>query len=119
MVWSPCGNLASPSRPAGYRAARRTLELGEARGYEPGTSQARAFFALFSCWAEPIENSVHAGQRAREALIAGGDLANAGYTYYASVPGLLDCAPSLDRYLTEADAAVAASSVSCWPSWTR
>ena len=37
----------------------------------------------------------------------GGDLANAGYTYYASVPGLLDCAPSLDRYLTEADAAVA------------
>jgi signal transduction histidine kinase len=92
---------------AGYRAARRTLELGEARGYEPGTSQARAFFALFSCWAEPIENSVHEGQRAREALIAGGDLANAGYTYYASVPGILDCAPSLDRYLTEADAAVA------------
>jgi signal transduction histidine kinase len=92
---------------AGYRAARRTLELGEARGYEPGTSQARAFFALFSCWTEPIENSVHAAQRAREALIAGGDLANAGYTYYASVPGLLDCAPSLDRYLTEADAALA------------
>jgi GAF domain-containing protein len=92
---------------AGYRAARRTLELGEARGYEPGTSQARAFFALFSCWAEPIENMVHAGQRAREALIAGGDLANAVYTYYASVPGLLDCAPSLDRYLAEADAAVA------------
>ena len=92
---------------AGYRAARRTLELGEARGYEPGTSQARAFFALFSCWAEPIESSVHAAQRAREALIAGGDLANAGYTYYASVPGMLDCAPSLDRYLTEAEAAVA------------
>ena len=82
---------------AGYRAARRTLELGEARGYEPGTSQARAFFALFSCWAEPIENSVHAAQRAREGLVAGGDLANAGYTYYASVPGMLDCAPSLDR----------------------
>ena len=92
---------------AGYRAARRILALGEARGYEPGTSQARAFFALFSCWAEPIENSVHAAQRAREGLIAGGDLANAGYTYYASVPGMLDCAPSLDRYLTEAEAAVA------------
>ena len=26
---------------AGYRAARRILALGEARGYEPGTSQAR------------------------------------------------------------------------------
>jgi predicted ATPase/signal transduction histidine kinase len=92
---------------AGYRAARRILALGEARGYEPGTSNARAFFALFSCWAEPIENSVHAAQRAREGLIAGGDLANAGYTYYASVPGMLDCAPSLDRHLTEAEAAVA------------
>ena len=92
---------------AAYRAARRILALGEARGYEPGTSNARAFFALFSCWAEPIENSVYAAQRAREGLIAGGDLANAGYTYYASVPGLLACSPSLDRYLAEADAAVA------------
>ena len=92
---------------AGYRAARRILALGEARGYEPGTSQARMLCAVLSCWAEPIENSVHAGQRAREGLIAGGDLANAGYTYYASVPGMLDCAPSLDRYLTEAEAAVA------------
>ena len=92
---------------AAYRAARRILALGEAGGYEPGTSNARAFFALFSCWAEPIENSVYAAQQAREGLIAGGDLANAGYTYYASVPGLLACSPALDRYLTEAEAAVA------------
>jgi signal transduction histidine kinase len=92
---------------AGYRTARRILALGEARGYEPGTSNARAFFALFSCWAEPIENSVHEAQRAREGLIAGGDLANAGYTYYASVPGMLDSAPALDRHLAEAEAAVA------------
>ena len=92
---------------AGYRAARRILALGEARGYEPGTSQARRIFAVLSCWAEPIENSVHAAQRAGEGLIAGGDLAMAGYVYYASVPGMLDCAPALDRYLTEAEAAVA------------
>jgi len=92
---------------AGYRVARRILALSEARGYEPGTSNARAFFALFSCWAEPLENGVHAGQQARKGLIAGGDPANAGYTYYASVPGLLDCAPALDRYLAEAEAASA------------
>jgi signal transduction histidine kinase len=92
---------------AGYRAARRILALGEARGYEPGTSQARGLFAILSCWAEPIENSVHASQRAREGLIAEGDLASAGYVYYASVPGMLDCAPSLDRYLAEAKAAAA------------
>jgi predicted ATPase/signal transduction histidine kinase len=91
---------------AGYRAARRILALGEARGYEPGTSQARMLFAVLSGWVEPIENSVRQGQRAREELIAGGDLANAGYTYYASLPGMLDCAP-LDRYLTEAKSAVA------------
>ena len=92
---------------AAYRAVRRILAVGEARGYEPGTSQARMLFAVLSCWAEPIENSVQAGQRAREGLIAGGDLANAGYAYYASVSGLLDCAPSLDRCVAEAEAAVA------------
>ena len=91
---------------AGYRAARRILALGEARGYEPGTSQARYLFAVVSGWAEPIENSVQAAQRAREGLIAGGELADAGYSYYASVPGTQDCAP-LDRYLAEAEAAVA------------
>jgi signal transduction histidine kinase len=101
------GALLRGDYAAGYRAARRILALGEARGYEPGTSQARMIFAISSCWAEPTENMVHAGQRAREGLIAGGDLAFAGYTYFASVPGMLDCAPSLDRYLTEAEAGLA------------
>jgi signal transduction histidine kinase len=91
---------------AGYRAARRALALGEARGYEPGTSQARMLFAALSCWAEPIENIVKQGQWAREGLIAAGDLANAGYTYPATMSGLLESA-SLDRYRTEAEAAVA------------
>ena len=93
---------------AGYRAARRILALAEARGYEPGTSQARMQFAALSFWAEPIENSVHQGQRAREGLIAGGDLTNASYSNYVSVSGLLDCAP-LERYLTEVEAALAFS----------
>ena len=64
---------------------RRILALGEARGYEPETSQARFLFAVLSWWFEPIDNVVHAAQRAREGLIAGGDLANAGYTYYPTV----------------------------------
>ena len=51
---------------AGYRALRRILALGEARGYEPDTSQARFVFALLSCWFEPIESSVQAAQRARK-----------------------------------------------------
>jgi signal transduction histidine kinase len=93
---------------AGYRAARRILALAEARGYKPATSQARMQFAALSFWAEPIENSVHQSQRAREGLIAGGDLTNASYSNYVSVSSLLDCAP-LERYLTEVEAALAFS----------
>ncbi|WP_445184073.1 AAA family ATPase [Pseudonocardia sp. Cha107L01] len=89
---------------AGYRGRRRILALGEARGYEPGTSHARFGFALLSCWVEPIENGVHDARQAREGLIAGGDLANAGYTYYPAVTGLLDAAPSLDACVAEVEA---------------
>jgi predicted ATPase/signal transduction histidine kinase len=92
---------------AGYRAARRILTLGEARGYEPATSRSRMLFAVLSCWAEPIENSVRQSQRAREGLIAGGDLANAGYAYHVAAYHLLDCAPSLDAWVAEAEAALA------------
>jgi predicted ATPase/signal transduction histidine kinase len=91
---------------AGYQAVRQILALGEARGYEPGTSQARLLFAVFSCWAEPIESSVQAFQRAREGLIAGGDLVNAAYAYLSAVYDLLDCA-SLDALAAEAEAALA------------
>ena len=62
---------------------------------------------MLACWFEPIENVVDAGQRAREGLIAGGDLANAGYTYYPTVCYLLDCAPSLDVCVAEVEAGLA------------
>ncbi|WP_170309101.1 AAA family ATPase [Pseudonocardia hierapolitana] len=91
---------------AGYRGLRRVLALGESRGYEPFTSQARSLFAMLACWFEPIEDNVDAAQRAREGLIFGGDLANAGYTYHRTVTGLLDCAPSLDTYAAEVEAGV-------------
>ncbi|MFF4601125.1 AAA family ATPase [Amycolatopsis sp. NPDC001319] len=92
---------------AGYRAARRVLALGEARGYEPGTSECRRRFALLSCWFEPIENGVQAAERAREGLIVAGDLANAGYTYHPTAHYLLDCAPSLDVLVAEVEAGLA------------
>ena len=38
---------------------------------------------------------------AREGLLAGGDLAWAGYTYHSTLPYLLDSAPSLDEYVAE------------------
>ena len=64
-------------------------------------------FAAVSCWFEPIENGVQAAQRAREGLIAGGDLAYAGYTYQLAVPYLLDCAPSLESFVAEVEAGLA------------
>jgi len=102
---SPAATALRGDYAAGYRALRRILALGEARGYEPGTSQARFQFAVLSCsWFEPIENGIHEAQRARDGLIAGGDLANAGYAYQPIVAFLLDCAPSLDSCVAEAEA---------------
>ncbi|MFB9179981.1 AAA family ATPase [Dactylosporangium sucinum] len=92
---------------AAYRTLRRFLALGEARGYEPTTSHTRLLFALLNFWFEPIESSVQAAQRAREGLIAGGDLANAGYTYYTTATGLLECAPSLDDFVSRLGAGLA------------
>ena len=69
---------------AGYRAVRRILALGEARGYEPehlaGALPVRCPDAAGSSRSKTVSRQA---QRAREGLIAGGDLANAGYTYYA------------------------------------
>ncbi|GLY88300.1 hypothetical protein Airi02_062290 [Actinoallomurus iriomotensis] len=92
---------------AGYRASQRILALGQARGYEPDTSQARFLSAFQSCWFEPIEHGIQAAQRAREGLLAGGDLANAGYSYEPAVHYLLDAGPSLDSCAAEVDAGLA------------
>jgi len=60
-----------------------------------------------SHWFEPIENSVQAGQQARDGMIAGGDLANAGYVCQPIVASLLDCVPTLDVYVAEVEADMA------------
>jgi signal transduction histidine kinase len=92
---------------AGYRAFRRLLAWGEARSYEPETSLAHYYFAFLRCWFEPLENCVHAILRAREGLIAAGDLAYAGYAHYVTVYFLLDCAPTLDDIVDQLEAGVA------------
>ena len=89
---------------AGNRAMRRILDFGAAHGYEPGTSQARFLYAVLACWSGPLENGVEAGRRAREGLLAGGDLAYAGYTYLPTVYYQLDSAPSLGACVAEVEA---------------
>ena len=92
---------------AGYQALQRVVALGEARGYEPETSQARWMFADLACWFEPLEAMVHAGRRAREGLIAGGDLASAGYALFETAYYTLDSASSLDTFVAEMEAGLA------------
>jgi predicted ATPase/signal transduction histidine kinase len=88
----------------GYRALRLIIAVGDARGYEPETSLVRSTFSSTSCsWFEPLEDAVRAAQQARRGLVAGGDLAWAGYAYLPSVAGLLDCAPTLEVYAAEVD----------------
>jgi signal transduction histidine kinase len=88
---------------AGHRAMRRVLPLGEARGYEPETSHARFLFGLLVWSSKPIECGVQELQRARAGMIAGGDLANVGYTYHTT-QYLFGCAPTLDSFVGEVEA---------------
>jgi hypothetical protein len=92
---------------AGYRALGRIVALGEARGYEPETSQARFRLGLLACWCEPTEDVIRTVERARQGLIAGGDLTDAGYTFYTRLYYLMDCAPSLDGCIAEVEAGLA------------
>jgi signal transduction histidine kinase len=105
----PAGHAAYHAGPqrgdpaAAYRALKRIVAVGDARGYEPGTSQARHMLAANCCWFEPIENGVRTAHEARKGLIAGDDLAYAGYTYQLAVPYLADCAPSLASFEAEVE----------------
>ena len=94
----------TPSRIGRYR---RALALSEARGYEPETSQARFLFTVMMWCSEPFENSVEEARRAKEGLISGGDLDNAGYTFCTTVAALLECAPSLDACAADLEAGLA------------
>jgi signal transduction histidine kinase len=88
----------------GYRALRRIVAVGEARGYEPETSEARLRLALLACWFEPVEAASGTARRAREGLIAGGEVTYAGYAHLTQLSYLLDCAPSLASCAEEAEA---------------
>ena len=92
---------------AAYRAARRIVAVGEARGYEPETSLARFVSSYFVCWFEPLEVSVGQAKRACDGLMQGGDLATAGYTVAHTYGGRLDFVPTLDIYAAEAETALA------------
>ena len=81
--------------------------LGPDRRAELHLAMARRLATVPDLFAVAAENSVQESLRAREGLLAGGDLANAGYTYHQTVVGLLDCGPTLDTCMAQVNAAQA------------
>jgi signal transduction histidine kinase len=121
IAHGPCAELVCPVARAcfvsvavrgdyrgGYNMLRHVLLIGEARGFEPGTSQARFLFGLTAGhWFEPLEESVLSLHRARAGLQRGGDLHYACHAYLPLLAALQDCAPTLEGYASEIEAAIA------------
>jgi diguanylate cyclase (GGDEF)-like protein len=94
----------------GYRVARRILAISEGRNYEPETSLSRFLFSLASQhWFEPLEDSVEQAHAAHRGLVQGGDLQNACFTYYASIPLLFALSRTVDEFSIEVAAGLAFS----------
>jgi diguanylate cyclase (GGDEF)-like protein len=118
----PCAELVAPLSHAGfmtimlrqdyrtgYEATRRVLAVSEARGYEPHTSHARLLFSLgHGPWFEPVPAQLEVARLAREGLQFHGDPVTC-FTYFSSLPLFLDCAPTLEAFNAEAEAALAAA----------
>ncbi|MEU4163080.1 diguanylate cyclase, partial [Actinoplanes sp. NPDC026670] len=93
---------------AAYRATTHVLATGLKHGHEPETSQVKFLHSVATApWFEPLESSIRTAHEARDGLLRGGDLRHAFYTYYASVPQMLDCSADLEPYAREAQAAMA------------
>ncbi|MGE4243009.1 AAA family ATPase [Ramlibacter sp.] len=93
----------------GYLAATQALELCETRGWEPEASQVRFVYALGMHWIEPLERPLAETERAREGLLAGGDLRNASFGWRHVAQCVFECGPSLRRYAEELEGAFALS----------
>jgi len=92
----------------GYRAARRVIEVGRARGHHLEAAQAELLFVLCSAsWFEPVETVAAQTLQTRETLQRYGDAQGACWTFITSMPLLLDCSAELDTLGAEAEAAVA------------
>jgi PAS domain S-box-containing protein len=66
----------------GYAVLRRIIAVGEARGYEPVTSQVRYSLAASAApWFEPFEDVLGHAVRARQGALQGGDVQHAGLAF--------------------------------------
>jgi diguanylate cyclase (GGDEF)-like protein len=92
----------------GYRVARRVLEVGIRREYEPETPWARFLFsAMAGHWFDSVEVSLGQASQAREGLLSSGDLQRVVFTYHTTTPALVDVAPTLEVYSATVEAGLA------------
>jgi diguanylate cyclase (GGDEF)-like protein len=92
----------------GHRVLRRIVAVAAAQGYEPEMWEAQYLYTIGAGhWRDPLEDNLSTARRALEGLIRSGELNDAGGTYVGLVHQLLDCAPSLDVFVPEADEALA------------
>src|SRR5262249_61796513 len=83
--------------PVGGRITQHVLAVGQGRGYELRTAQARYLYAATAAhWVEPVENDIQYSRAAREVLLRGGDLESACLAYFSEIYALLDYGPTLD-----------------------
>ena len=102
------GRLVEPGGAADLARARPGPSPCSARPAPAALAAvARAATTPPATWFEPIESGLHEIRRARDGLVAGGELAMAGYTYHEAVYYLLDCAPTLDSFVAEVEAGLA------------
>ncbi|WP_433795454.1 ATP-binding protein [Actinoplanes sp. CA-252034] len=93
---------------AAYRATSHVLAAGAGHGHEPATSQVKFLHALATVpWCEPLENAVRMAHEARDGLLRAGDLRTAFYSYFASLPQMLDLSADLEPFLREVRSAEA------------
>jgi PAS domain S-box-containing protein len=91
---------------SGYRAGQRILAVGEARGYEPATSQLRTILSMFAQpWFEPLEDTITQARIAREGLLRHGELPFVSYSYASTTEGVLVCGATLAESAAEYAAA--------------
>jgi diguanylate cyclase (GGDEF)-like protein len=91
-----------------HRVMQRVLAVAEGRDYEAETAQVNVLYAItVGYWLDPPAENVARAHRAHDRLVEIGDLQNACFTYYVTVPQLLESSPSLDSYVEEVEAALA------------
>jgi len=85
----------------GHRIIRRILAVAAARGYETERWEAEYLYVVSAAhWFDPLEDIEPRARRTEEHLIQNGCLQSAFWVQTVLLYELLDCAPSLDVFVT-------------------